>query len=541
MRIKLRISNYRCFPSHDPSEIEIGDGVFAIVGENNAGKSAALRLIHDLRPVFHHLSVPTSFSDLLRGPSGLENGGEVRDTQELLFNGGEWPLTLQVTVEDDAPRAGRKALEPLVITLASPGGWSAKWAESGNDLLVDDKEQLYSEQFKGIVMSDAGPMLRAMRALASAVYIPSTRHLHRGDANSFDLHLGDRLVSAWEDLHSGLSKGKNAQAEILEDALANLFGLSDLRLTPVSGEKNGLQFKPGRNGQFRSDEIGAGLAQAFAALFVAVTNKPSFILIDEPEQSLHPALQLGFVAELFRHASIGVVFTTHNLGLAMNAADQVYSVTRRVGNRATRQRPWSKIQPFQETPDLSALLGALSYPSYGAPESRHVLLVEGPLDLRIVQGILHKLRITDQVVLMHIGGDTTIKGLDAAEAQLAGIQRLCKRVWCLIDSEAPGEGQIREDRRKFMALCERLGIKAHATKRRAIENYITAGACARFGSAARPLQPFEEIGSANPGWTKRRAWIAAAEMEPQDFSDVGDFLSKLADHVKELSGRSSRP
>jgi len=47
----------------------------------------------------------------------------------------------------------------------------------------------------------------------------------------------------------------------------------------------------------------------------AALKKPSFILIDEPEISLHPSLQLKFLMKLAGYASEGVVFATHNIGL----------------------------------------------------------------------------------------------------------------------------------------------------------------------------------------------------------------------------------
>ncbi len=58
----------------------------------------------------------------------------------------------------------------------------------------------------------------------------------------------------------------------------------------------------------------------------AAFKKPSFILIDEPEISLHPSLQLKFLNKLVGYASEGVVFATHNIGLARSVAEEIYSV-----------------------------------------------------------------------------------------------------------------------------------------------------------------------------------------------------------------------
>jgi len=78
---------------------------------------------------------------------------------------------------------------------------------------------------------------------------------------------------------------------------------------------------------FALQELGAGLAQFIVVLGNAALKKPSFILIDEPEISLHPSLQLKFLMKLAGYASEGVVFATHNIGLARSVAEEIYSVS----------------------------------------------------------------------------------------------------------------------------------------------------------------------------------------------------------------------
>lgn len=223
----------------------------------------------------------------------------------------------------------------------------------------------------------------------------------------------------------------------------------------------------------------------------------------------------------------------------MNAADRVYSVTRQPGNGTTGGRPWSRVTPFAETPDLSVLLGALSFPSYGDPALRHVLLVEGPIDARLIEVLLVKLEIADRVVCMHMGGNTTILGLEHAQAQLSGVKRLCAKVWCLIDSEASGEGQLSPKRQGFLKLCESLGISAHATHRRATENYLTAAACKQaFGESAREPHAYQPVSPQDQGWSKHQAAQAAHHTQPTEFGDVGSFLGRIAQEMR-AGGSSS--
>jgi predicted ATP-dependent endonuclease of OLD family len=313
--------------------------------------------------------------------------------------------------------------------------------------------------------------------------------------------------------------------------------LPGLDITPTAGERGGMQFKVPGSGQYRSDEVGNGMTQLFVALLVAAQKTPSLILIDEPELGLHPKLQLSFLAELQQFAQVGLVFSTHNLGLALNAADRVYSVTRHAGTAGTQRKPFSRVTRFAETPELPVLLGSLSYASYGSRMDRHVLLVEGPTDLRVMQAILYKLGLVEHVVVMHMGGNTTLNNVANAKEQLAGVQRLCQRVWCVIDSDAAAPGEVGKLQRPFLEACKALNVPVHVTERRATENYISDAACkVTFGNKARSLGPHEKIDKSTVGWNKDQAWKAAALMEPDEFEDIAVFLGKI---VKEIESTAT--
>lgn len=536
MLIRLSLSHYRCFPTHPPAEFVIGDGVTAFIGENNAGKSAAMRVLHDLRPLFLAINSARGLSQLIQQYASFDKGKEVRDHQEIKFNGNsQGTMTIKIGVDgwrgDARPNEHRRIR--LVLTHIHNQGWRASWEGAKLPYMIDDHEQFYNQSLTGQNLGDAAPLIGALRALAGAVYIPAGRHLSSGGTQSFDAAIGDGLIEAWNGLQSGLQKDLNEASGIVEDSLDSLFGLSGLRIIPTAGKDQGVQFRIARNGQFRSDEMGTGLAQVFTALHVAVTKKPSLILIDEPELSLHPAVQLRFLAELQKFASVGVVFSTHSLGLAMNAAERIYAVKRHPGEPSTQHRPWSAITEFNHARELPSLLSVLSYPTYGDPAHRDVLLVEGPSDVIILQPLLEKLKIAGQVVLLHMGGGTTIDNLEHAKNQLAGLKRLCPHVWCLIDSESAEVGKLHPSRQAFLDLCKDQQIEAHATARRAIENYLSDAACKfHFGPAARALQPTEKL-SSEIGWMKREAWKAVHSMEPSDFADVHAFLSRIAETVQE--------
>jgi hypothetical protein len=126
------------------------------------------------------------------------------------------------------------------------------------------------------------------------------------------------------------------------------------------------------------------------------------ILIDEPELNLHPALQLDFLNTLGSFASHGVLFATHSVGLARAASDAVYSVRRAA-------QGVSELRPFEATPAMTEFLGELSLSGYQELGYSTVLLVEGPTELRTVQGLLRHYRLEHKVVLLPLGGGSMIR------------------------------------------------------------------------------------------------------------------------------------
>jgi predicted ATPase len=53
--ISIEIKNCRCFPEPSRATFLLDRGVTALVGKNNAGKSALLKFFYELRDVFRNL------------------------------------------------------------------------------------------------------------------------------------------------------------------------------------------------------------------------------------------------------------------------------------------------------------------------------------------------------------------------------------------------------------------------------------------------------------------------------------------------------
>ena len=262
----------------------------------------------------------------------------------------------------------------------------------------------------------------------------------------------------------------------------------------------------------------SGLAHFVIVLANAALKNPKWILIDEPELNLHPALQLDFLTTLAKYAQEGVWFSSHSIGLARSAAPKVYSVTKvREGD--------SDIRPLEGTPRLAEFLGEMSFSSHKELGFEKILLVEGPTEVPAIQQFLRMIGKDHQILLLPIHGHMP------KTDELDEILRISTNIAALIDSEKVSEtSTLNQDRQDFLNLCTRKGLKSHVLSRRAIENYFPDAVVKRvFGSSYRALAPYEKLSDANPHWSKSQNWKMAADMTSDDIrgTDLGTFLEEL--------------
>jgi len=273
---------------------------------------------------------------------------------------------------------------------------------------------------------------------------------------------------------------------------------------------------------YKLHEIGSGIVQLIIVLASVAIANPCYILIDEPELNLHPSLQLDFLSELGKYAACGVLFATHNIGLARASADRIYSVIRVAQGH-------SRVVAYERTPNLPEFLGSLRYSSYKALGFDKVLLVEGVTEVRTIQQLLRKIKKDHRILLLPLGGSSFI--MAGRDAELAEIKRITSHVSVIIDSERKSEGFALESSRKaFISSCEKLHFSCCVLERRATENYLTEAAIQKVkGSKYSALTPFATLKEVENGWAKSDNWRIAAEMEWSDIknTDLGKFLDAL--------------
>jgi energy-coupling factor transporter ATP-binding protein EcfA2 len=340
--------------------------------------------------------------------------------------------------------------------------------------------------------------------------------------NYFDIQVGQAFIQAWRAYKTGPSKKNNEAAYKLTEDIRQIFEFYQLEINP---SENGQTLQIFINGKsYKLSELGSGLTQFILVLANAATKKPSYILIDEPELNLHPQLQLDFLTTIGSYAREGVLFATHNIGLARGVSDEIYSVRMNANGE-------SEVDKLESTPRLSEFLGELSFSGYRELGFNKVLLVEGVSDIKTIQQFLRMYKIDHQVVLLSLGGSQFINR--SREPELEEIKRISENVFALIDSERDTAGASLGDRRAaFVEACEKAGIQCHVLERRAIENYFSDKAVKKVkGDKYRVLQPYEKLRDASPAWGKEENWRIAREMTNDDLiaTDLGKFLGSLCD------------
>ena len=341
MDINVSIENYRCFPTGNPASLNLTKGFSAFVGVNNSGKSSLLKFFYEMRPAFTAIGTNTNVIQQLfnGGKSQIEVAPEILDRDEMFFNGNHDNIQIEVTLKSIPAQTREIITKASIQILRTESAFTAKffnaegseitlrsWQKTHHGNAVWANEILKGSAIGNPVVARFQDIRSAFRALAAAYYVPAFRHISaltpaEGAAqNYYDINVGRPFIDMWHGLQAGASKEGQERIYKLVVEIKDNFAFRQLQISAALNH-NSLQLiidgKP-----FALQELGAGIAQFIVVLGNAAFKKPSFILIDEPEISLHPSLQSKFLTKLAGYASEGVVFATHNIGLARAVAEE---------------------------------------------------------------------------------------------------------------------------------------------------------------------------------------------------------------------------
>jgi energy-coupling factor transporter ATP-binding protein EcfA2 len=460
------------------------------------------------------------------GKMSLQAPPEILDRDEMFFNGNRDDIDIEVGLTGiDATLY--TVTKTLVRVERSGNGCTAKFLTKDGSVAPQPAGMRWTDHFLRSnpfdrPIADFQYMFSALRMLADMYYVPAFRHispLTPADGavqNYYDINVGRPFIDMWHGLQTGAPKQGREQIYRLINEIRNNFGFKELQISAAMN-RNSLQLIiDGRT--FSLQELGAGIAQFFVVLGNAAFRKPSFILIDEPEISLHPSLQLKFLTKLATYASEGVLFATHNIGLARSAAEEIYSVSTGANG--------SEIKKIDETPRLAELLGELNYEGYRPLGFNKVLLVEGRTSVKVFIELLRIFNKDHQFLVVPMSNFINRNSRE----ELQEVTRISPHTFAIIDSERQNAGdQIEARRTAFADSCRDLQIDCLVLEFRAIENYLSDRAIKLTqGTQYGSMGPFGGRQGVNL-WSKTDNWKIARVMERGEIeaTDLGRFLERI--------------
>lgn len=392
---RLVIRNFRGF---DNFALDVDGRSLFLIGENAGGKSSLLTAI--VRGLGRDLSFTRA---------------DFRDTQQ--------PIEIEVSLSDFT--VDQRGLYGDYIRFGPPAmlvvGVRAIWNDAAEEVEWDHHYPLHAgshsrrEEREGFPMQwlpswrDPSRMLQfgAPRSLMGHLLaaLPLTASL---DQAATDVQQAGEQLARDPALVTLLQQARDRLAELLPDVAQDAFGMGVSTLTPRELLR---QF------ELEVEHLGdpvpvsrqsSGIAQLSIFVFalqLAVAQEGTFLLIDEPEVSLHPHAQRALMRHL-RTLDSQAIVATHSSNLLDRADPRTILRLKRSGGAVTA------VSPATLTDDEARRLARHTSPQTAeAFFARAVILVEGPSDQYALEALADRRGRNldaDGISVVPIGGAHTI-------------------------------------------------------------------------------------------------------------------------------------
>jgi energy-coupling factor transporter ATP-binding protein EcfA2 len=330
------------------------------------------------------------------------------------------------------------------------------------------------EGFAGLPGSPADvhpPYQREFSGHPSVVLIPAKRELETTTQPQAyeDVHPDGRGVlnylfkSKNQDESSSLRKNFDAISAAFHDISAGY--AFEVFFQPTSGRSHPpppafveLRFRHNRNSWIQAAHCGLGLHDLLIILYFALTSEHEVVLLEEPENHIHPEMQRRLATFLRDRTQKQFFLATHSsVFLNTQLADRVF--TCRITDAVHVENATSR----------ASVLTELGYSIADNLVSDVIVLCEGPRDKSVLEQFFQKIGLLDRknIKMWPLGGDI-MDQLDLSVFQQS------HQIIALVDGD-PKSSHIRE---RFAEKCAALNIAVTRLKRYAIENYFSLRAIA---------------------------------------------------------------
>ncbi len=276
-----------------------------------------------------------------------------------------------------------------------------------------------------------------------------------------------------------------------------------------------LHFRKKGSSWNRADDCGVGLQELLIVLYFALASEHEVVLVEEPENHLHPEIQRRLVAFLREKTGKQFFLSTHSsVFLNTQFADRVFVC--RMTDSVHVENATSR----------AVLLTELGYSIADNLVSDLVVLCEGPKDKLVLDEFFQKMGLTERanIKVWPLGGDI-MDQLDLTVFQEA------HQLIALVDGD-PGSSTVRK---RFIAKCEELKIRITRLERYSMENYFSLEAIGSVMKGQMPagitaLDPKKPVVDQLGFEVKKNGGRIAKEMKMDDIkgTDFETFLQQVS-------------
>lgn len=294
-------------------------------------------------------------------------------------------------------------------------------------------------------------------------------------------------------------------------------------IVPAKENKISVFFSNDLKAWIKGDACGLGLRDVLIILSFVIDFDYNFIMIEEPENHIHPDMQRRLLQFLKGIEDKQFLMATHsNVFLDPTYTDKMYFVERT-----------DTVHIYDKT-KRAAMLRDLGYSIVDNLVSDLVILTEGPSDAPIIEEICKKIGFWElySIKIWSLGGDI-MSQLDLSTF----VDNIgSNKVIALIDSDT----ESKKERERFKKNCQDTNIECVQLERYAIENYIPLKVIRSVSEFKIPeiiteIKPNEKVEKQIGINLKKNLRRLAKATNSEDISDTDlfRFCKKIEEMVKQ--------